>query len=266
MKWLSRASRTAVRFAQPLVRSHRGGISILTYHLVGAGTESPVDLPLDSFRQQLNELRECAEICSLADAIGHLEAGTADTRPFVVITFDDGFDNFRTSAWPLLKELQLPCTFYVPVGFIEGAFGTPLKGAEGLPPIEWTSLRELASDPLLTVGSHSWCHRDLRTLSPHELRVDLQRSHDQLEVRIGAPVEHFCYPQAKWSRAVETQVAAIYRTAVVAGGYRNLPGRFHPLRLGRIPIRRDMRTRLHTVLRSTIWLEEFAASYARSIM
>ncbi len=264
MSWLVRASREAVRLIQPLVPRESRGVTILTYHLVGAGTQSVVDLPIDVFRAQLRELCEFAQVYSLAQAVDYLEAGTHNSRPVVVITFDDGFDNFRTRAWPLLSELKVPCTFYVPVGFVEGTSGTPLRGAESLRPIEWSALRELASEPLVTIGSHGWRHQDLRRLGVEELRWDLRQSRKRLEDRTGAPVEHFCYPQAKWSRAVEKEVRATYRTAVVAGGRRNFAGRFHPLRLGRIPVRRDMPVRLAPVVQSLVWLEEWAASYARA--
>jgi peptidoglycan/xylan/chitin deacetylase (PgdA/CDA1 family) len=265
MKWLARTSRKAVRLVQPFVPNDGGGVSILGYHLVGAGTQSPVDVPIEAFRQQLSELREYAQVCSLAEAVAHLEAGTDSTRPFVVITFDDAFDNFRTSAWPILQELQIPATLYVPVGFVEGVSGAPLRGAEQLRSIEWSALRTLASDPLLNIGSHSWQHQDLRRLRDEELRHDLRRSRNHLQDRLQRPIEDFCYPQAKWSRAVENEVRAVYRTAVVAGGRRNTAARFNALRLGRIPVRRDMPVRLAPVVQSTVWLEEWAASYARAL-
>ena len=265
MKWLARMARKAVRTAQPLVSHESRGVTILTYHLVGADTQSVVDLPIDVFRAQLCELHEFAQVVSLADAVRHLEAGTDSARPLVVVTFDDGFDNFRTRAWPTLRELEIPCTFYVPVGFVAGTTASPLRGVEGLGPIAWSALRALAAEPLITIGSHSWCHRDLRLLTAGDLRTDLQRSRERLEDRTGRMVEHFCYPQAKWSVAVEREVGTVYRTAVVAGGRRNIAGRFHRLRLGRIPVRRDMPVRLAPVVRATVWLEEWAASYARAL-
>jgi len=266
MKWLSRTSRSTVRLVQPLVPHDSRGVAILAYHLVGAGTRSPVDVPIDVFRAQMFELRECAHVCSLDEAVAHLQAGADNSRPLAVVTFDDAFDNFRARALPVLRECQIPCTLYVPVGFVDGTSGTPLRGAEGLPPISWSALRELASDERLTIGSHSWRHQDLRLLPVNELRRDLWHSREYLEECTGTPIHHFCYPQAKWSRAVEPHVRAVYHTAVVAGGRRNFSARFHPLRLGRIPVRSDMPIRLTSVVRSTVWLEEWAASHARGLI
>jgi peptidoglycan/xylan/chitin deacetylase (PgdA/CDA1 family) len=264
MSWLFSASRLAVRLIQPLVPHDHRGISIVAYHLVGAGTGSPVDVPLDVFRAQLQELRDCADICSLPDALARLKSGRENLRPVVVITFDDAFDNFRTHAWPLLSDLALPCTLYVPVGFLDGVTGVPLSGVGHLEALSWEALRELSADRLLTVGSHSWSHNDLRTLGTRELRWDLETSRTRLEQVIERPVEHFCYPRAKWSRPVEREVARIYSTAAIAGGLRNVAATFRPLRLARIPVRRDMPADLAPIVHSAVWLEEWAASHARA--
>ena len=264
MSWPSRACRAAVRMMQPLVPRDHDAFTILAYHLVGGGSDTPVDLPVAVFESQLTELQDTARVCSLDDALG-LENAPADPRPTVVLTFDDGFDNFRTTAWPLLEKLNLPCTFYVPVGFVERTSRSPLTGADGLAPIEWTALRALASSPLLTVGSHSWSHRDLRRLGAAELRADLRRSRERLEDRTGHAAAHFCYPQAKRSRATDLAVRECYRSAVVAGGRSNVAGRLEPYRLWRVPIRRDMPVRLQQVVRSSVWLEEWAASHARAL-
>jgi peptidoglycan/xylan/chitin deacetylase (PgdA/CDA1 family) len=249
---------------QPLVPREAGGVTILSYHLIGAGTRSVVDVPQRTFRAQLAELRDLAQILSLDDAIEHLKTGHDLTaRPSVVITFDDAFDNFRSHAWPLLQEFKIPTTLYVPVGFLEGTSGTPLTGVGDLPPVDWHDLRELASDSLLTIGSHSWRHADMRQLRTEALRDDLCQSRDRLQDRTNTPVHHFCYPQAKWSERTEREVHEVYRSAVVAGGRKNVAHGLHPRRLWRTPVRRDMPVRLASIVHSTIWLEEWAASHAR---
>jgi hypothetical protein len=62
---------------------------------------------------------------------------------------------------------------------------------------------------------------------------------------------------------VEAEVQRVYRTAVVAGGRRNVARGFNALRLGRIPVRTDTPMSLAPVVQSTVWLEEWAASHAR---
>ena len=84
--------------------------------------------------------------------------------------------------------------------------GIAAQGSRRAEALDWAALRHLAADPLLTLGSHSWHHHDMRMLDGNAARSELRRSREHLEDRTGAPVEHFCYPQAKWSHAVENEV------------------------------------------------------------
>jgi peptidoglycan/xylan/chitin deacetylase (PgdA/CDA1 family) len=229
------ALRRPARRLQPLVPGAAGGVHVLAYHLVEGGTGSPVDLPLDTFRRQMEELAATGRVLSLDDAVRRLEGGPADPAnretPAVVLTFDDAYRSFRTHAFPVLAELGLPATLYAPTAFVAGEAPGPLAGARDLPALDWGELAELAASGLVTVGSHTHTHPDLDTLARSDataVRDELARSKELLEERLGRPVEHFAYPRARRSDVAETEVRARYRTAVVAGGRANRPAGFHP--------------------------------------
>lgn len=257
------AARAAVRGLQRFVPPARGGAVILGYHLVGAGTDGPVDLPTATFRRQMEELRDLATVVHLADALGRVERGDVGSLPTVVLTFDDAYENFRTTIWPVLDRLGLPAMLYVPVGFVDGRCPPPIAGTTGLRAVSWDQLREMTRDGLIRIGSHGDTHCDLRAPG-----VDLAReiidSGRTLADRLGVAVDSFCYPRALWSVAAERVVAHTYAHAVAAGGHRVGPGRIHRHRLGRVPVRRDMAPSLAPVLRATVWLEERVAATLRS--
>jgi len=140
----------------------------------------------------------------------------------------------------------------------------PLAGARDHRPLAWSDLTELAATGLLTVGSHSDTHPDLPRLPDEEIREELRRAQDLLEERLQRPIPHFCYPRARWSVQVERQVAKRHRSAAIAGGVLNRPGRTRPLRLARLPIRRDMPEDLGPVLSRSVWPEEWLASRLRA--
>lgn len=260
------ALRSAVRRVQPLVPHARSGIHILAYHLVGAGTDSPVDLPEAIFRHQMEELADRGRVVSLTEALARLQPDQ-DPGPDlgVVLTFDDAYANFRSRVWPVLEELALPATLYVPTGFLEGRCPGPLAGARGLPPLVWSELRDLAASDLLTVGSHSDTHPDLPGLAADRVDTELRTSQEILEDRLQRPVRDFCYPRAHWDRGVEARVANVYRSAAIAGGTLNRAGRTPPLRLRRTPVRRDMPSTLAPVLARSVWIEEWLAARWRSL-
>lgn len=252
--------RRGLRAAQRLLPAAADGAVILCYHLVGGGTASAVDLPLDVFRRQMEELAGDAVVVGLEDAVEMARRGDAGRR--VVLTFDDAYANFADVAWPVLDSLALPATLFVPVGFLDRTHGPPNTAAD-LPPMSWNALRDLASSERLTVGSHSLSHPDLRALSPDAARRELRGSRDLLEERTGRPVRSFCYPRALWSPRVEPRVGEVYEFAAVGGGRRLRPGRVEPLRLQRVSLRRDMPVELGPILRARVWLEEWIADAVR---
>lgn len=257
-----RAIRRALHGASRLLPAGReGGLLVLTYHLVGAGTRSPVDLDAGVFRAQLEELRARALPVSHADALRALASPDPGGPPRVLVTFDDAYRNFHERAWPVLRELGIPCVLYVPTAFVEGRAPAPIRGTGHLPPVGWGELRELAGSGLVAIGSHGWSHRDLPGLPPEELAREVCGSRAQLEDRLQVRVESFCYPRGSRSTAAEPLVESTYRSAVVRGGRRNACGAgVSPWRLERVPIRRDMPASLVPVLESRVWLEEWAVT------
>jgi len=265
--------RKALRSLQPLVPDAPGGLVILLYHLVGAGTSSPVDVPRDLFRSQLEELRETARVVSLAQALDRLGASDPDhpktsgttAETTVVVTFDDAYRNFISQALPILEELAIPVTLYIPAGFVDGTAPAPIAGTGDLPAASWKELRRAVRSGLVTPGSHTVTHRDLRRLGRQEARNEVTGSRHRLEQRLDAEVETFAYPRALAPGWLTETVRAAYRSAVVAGGVKvRAEGRRWDLHaLPRHPIRRDGPRELAPLLRASVWLEEWVASRLR---
>ncbi len=261
-----RGARAACRLGSRLIPRGGPGVTVLAYHLVGAGTESPVDLPTESFRRQMEELWERgAEVVPLSRAVTALERGIPLERDLVAVTFDDAYRNFAEEALPILDRLRLPATLFVPTDFVDGDRPGPLTGAETLPPVPWERLRELASGEGVELGSHSRSHPDLRSLSEPELADEVAGSKHVLEERTGREPLVFCYPRAHWSRRAEAVVAESYRGAVIGGGWKNRPGSASPFRIHRVSLRRDMPVSLAPILGAGLVLEEWAADRLRTL-
>jgi peptidoglycan/xylan/chitin deacetylase (PgdA/CDA1 family) len=235
---------------------------ILGYHLVDGGTALSIDLSGEAFRAQMQSLRSLAQPVSLETAIAG-QRETSSTRTRVVVTFDDAYRNFYTHAWPILKELEIPATLFVPVGFIEGDGEPPIDGHELTGPMSWEELTEVSQSGLVSIGSHSWSHPDLRRLGTDEIDRELGASRETLQDRLGVEVESFCYPRGLWSVGTDRLVGKQYRLAVVGGGRRLKAQTTVLTRLPRTPVRRGMGADLSSVLSSAVWVEEWAADLVR---
>lgn len=253
------AARTILHHLQGIVPVADGGLLILAYHLVDGGTTSPVDLPIATFERQMEELTERVHVLHLEEAVDHLEQGDLPAGLCAVVTFDDGYRNFLSRAWPVLERYGIPSTLFVPVGFLDQHIPPPIRGTQDLAPLSWKELADLAAHPLVSVGSHTRTHPDLRRLDRPRLHDEIRGSKEDLEERLGTVVNSFCYPRAQWSRAAERIVAECYRCGLVAGGRKVRAGALRLARLSRLPMRRDMPTSLEPVLSSAFWLEEYIA-------
>jgi peptidoglycan/xylan/chitin deacetylase (PgdA/CDA1 family) len=143
------------------------------------------------FARQVRTLKKSGfHAIGLSEALSLLKGGDAATTPGprkVVITFDDGFRDFYTTAFPILADAGFTATVFLPSRFIGKPFITGrdcLSGAE---------IRELCGQGV-EFGSHSESHRMLVELERSELERELSESKARIEDVTGRGVDLFSYP------------------------------------------------------------------------
>lgn len=246
-----------IKSVQRWIPSAKDGVVVLAYHLVGAETDSAVDIPLSEFQNQLDLLLTHYEVVSLGAAIQAFRTPVSTGRPLAVLTFDDAYENFFKVVWPLLEKRRMPSILYVPVGFVRGTAPPPLTGA-AMSACSWPQLRDLARSGV-EIGSHGVNHLNLRRASKELVNQELLESRSVLEQELGIAVESFCYPQAKYSSEVADAAARNYESAVAAGGRRFRGGDRYSI--PRFPVRRD--GAFDEMVKTHTWVREAIANEVR---
>lgn len=109
----------------------------------------------------------------------------------VVITFDDGYRDFYTGAFPILAKYGMSATMFLPTGYI----GMPRSIFSPKPFLDIPQIKEL-SDYGIIFGSHSHYHAKLTDTPPDELVRELETSKEIIQQITGRPVNAFSYPYA----------------------------------------------------------------------
>jgi peptidoglycan/xylan/chitin deacetylase (PgdA/CDA1 family) len=100
-------------------------VLMLSYHRVVGNYKAEENTSLntlnierETFRKHLEVLHETHDIVSLDDALLVLDGSKPANRDVAVITFDDGYRDVYTHAFPVMRELRVPAVVYVPSAFM----------------------------------------------------------------------------------------------------------------------------------------------------
>lgn len=104
----------------------RGGrVKILMYHGIPSrerfeGVENyyRYNVPVAEFERHMAYLKRNCNVISLQDF--RSERGLSASKTNIVITFDDGYENNCTNAFPILEKFELPAVFALTTGFVGG--------------------------------------------------------------------------------------------------------------------------------------------------
>jgi len=103
------------------------GVPILLYHSIDE-TLSPISTSLHEFRMQMAFLKKInIKVISLSDLVQKNFLEDDRNLRAAVITFDDGYENNYTHAFPILEEFGFTATFFLTTSNV-GGHPTWLKG------------------------------------------------------------------------------------------------------------------------------------------
>lgn len=191
------------RIAAPLSRWYgpreRDTFGILMYHRVAhpvAGLPAPTwSVTPQRMRSQLRGLLERGfRAWPLEKILAYRVHGRPLPRRTFAVTFDDGYENNLTQAFPILEELEIPATIFLATRYLDGSQPFPFDdwtaaGSHAAPSEMWRPLtkdqcRELRDSGLVSLGAHTHTHGDFRG-RPLEFALDLEECLETLEVRFG---------------------------------------------------------------------------------
>ena len=191
-------------------------IDVLMYHSI-SDEGGPTSIPGPIFAEQVKALADTGyHIADFVDLVDWRDGGKALPKKTAIITFDDGFMDFRDTAWPILKEFGFSATVFVPTDCVgdaeswDGANEPPRKL------MDWSDILALHKEGV-QFGSHSLNHANLTQLDNESLNLQLRQSRSNLENALDQPVDVFAAPYGAVNKTVLAAIADYYDIAAGTG-------------------------------------------------
>ncbi len=185
-------------------------VPILMYHSVSpeAKKENRLSVSVKTFQRQMRFLMERKyNVLSLEELSGLIKEKKRIPPRAVAITFDDGYKNNYTYAFPVLKKYNLAATIFIIVNEV---------GRHQNDRLSWEEIKIMRDSGLIFIGSHALGPEPLINIrSESEVRKQVFDSKIILEEKLGCPVVVFSYPEGRFNDKI-TQIVkdAGYKFAV----------------------------------------------------
>lgn len=224
-------------------RERTSDLPVLAYHSIaeqGPGGLSPWRIDPAAFERQLRFLRRrgyrSVSVEGFRDR--RRDFGRFSGRP-IMLTFDDGYADFATEAWPILKRNGFGAVVFAVTDLVgktsewDAHFGPPSAL------MDWDTIRQLSEDGV-EFGSHLANHEALTQMDPAAALDSMSRSRRALLECTGQSVCPLAPPFGLYTRqhCELARMAGYEMLFAVDGGIASLQG--PSFSVPRIEIRSDM--------------------------
>lgn len=170
-------------------------VPVLLYHhiepLAQAQAEGHAQLTVDSviFDEQMSYLTSHGYHTIPADQlVSAMLSRQQLPEKSVVVTWDDGYTDWYTYAYPIVKKYNVIANLMIPSGLIANPDY-----------LTWVQLKEMSSSSNIRVYNHTWSHASLGDATREKIESEITTSQNQLQSQLGIKINIFTYPYGSFS-------------------------------------------------------------------
>ena len=141
---------------------------------------------------------------SLSEAIRFIRMNESFPKNMVVITFDDGYKNIYTQAFPVLNQYGFKATIFLITDYCGTYKAWPghLPSTMNRPMLSWAEIREMNKEGF-EFGSHTVSHPDLTRMPIRQAEQEILQSKAKIQDHLCARVRVFAYPYGRFNSEIE---------------------------------------------------------------
>lgn len=185
------------------------GIPVLMYHSIDYEKNNQLRIPKEQFREQMQYLKDNGyTTLTLNELFAFFENNMPVPYKSVVLTFDDGYADNYTNAFPILKEFGFKATVFMITDTVD-------KNKSYLNSLQLKEMDTYGFD----IESHTLDHEELNKLSYAQQLNELKKSKLFLETLLNKQVNYIAYPVGKYNKeTVKAAKEAGYKMAFTTNG------------------------------------------------
>jgi peptidoglycan/xylan/chitin deacetylase (PgdA/CDA1 family) len=187
-------------------------LPVLMYHHIQTEDAAKADKQTglttytDFFQKQMQYLKDKGyNTASMSDLINFFDNGGVIPPKSVLITFDDGYGDFYTDAFPILQNLGFKATMFVPTGLVNNPDY-----------LTWDQISSMNGSILF--ANHTWSHKNVG-VSTSTMEYEISTADTQLSDHGLNSPKVFAYPYGLDTSASEKYLASLgYKAAFTEKG------------------------------------------------
>ena len=213
------------------IRESERSIPVINYHQINPVDKDALTVPPHVFAAEMKYLHDNGyHTISPDELYAYLTSNTPLPPKPILITFDDGYEDNYTYAYPILKEYNMKATIFLVSDYMD-RFDKYLT---------WQQVYEMSANNIY-MGSHTLSHYELTPLSTQDMDIQLVGGKLAVEWHTFRFCEFIAYPCGSFN----TQVLSETKKAGYKGGftvyYDYVRAGDDPYKLSRIPIYGNLR-------------------------
>lgn len=153
---------------------------IQTKDAATAAKQTGLSVFTDIFQTQMQYLKSKGyNTATMNDLINFFDNGTPVPSKSVLLTFDDGYEDFYTDAYPILSSLGMHATMFIPTGLLNNP---------GY--LTWDQITGMTGFVLF--ANHTWSHKNVQVAS--QMQYEISTADKQLSDHGLNVPKVFAYP------------------------------------------------------------------------
>ena len=164
------------------------GVLVLNYHKIDNKHHS-LSVRVADFEQHMAWLKQYGYTSITPDELyDFITCGAELPEKPVMITFDDGYEDNYTNAYPIMKKYGFTGTIFVVTSFL-GKYPNYLT---------WAQAQELEENGF-NIESHTVTHQSMTDASDEKIKKELEDSKAAIQEHLGKESKYFAYPTGTYN-------------------------------------------------------------------